>query len=70
MARSTCAACGERFYSTASFDKHRIGSHERGQRRCMDEREMKARGLTLRPDGCWTMKAPGDFLWAVRDRDK
>lgn len=46
-----CAACGERFRSPTSFDKHRTGSAD--ARRCLTLIEMVAEGMSKNERGLW-----------------
>lgn len=51
-ARCKCSACGEYFNSASVFDKHRVGSYERG-RRCLSASEMLARSWIRNAAGFW-----------------
>lgn len=47
-----CTVCHESFRSDHLFDRHRVGRHEpAGQRRCLTETEMQARGWVRRDHG-------------------
>jgi hypothetical protein len=39
-----CVACENDFTSLTLFDRHRVGSHQGDDRRCLTEREMLAQG--------------------------
>jgi hypothetical protein len=47
-----CDACGEYFFSSGAFDRHRTGSYT--QRRCWTYEEMVADGMTITASGYWT----------------
>jgi hypothetical protein len=51
--RSLCRSCGLLFRSTAAFDKHRTGSLAKGERRCLTETEMLAKGMAINYQGLW-----------------
>jgi hypothetical protein len=53
--RCQCAACGDRFNSAGTFDRHRIGGWQvRGAlRRCLTTDEMRRQGWTLNAGGFW-----------------
>lgn len=55
--RCQCATCGDTFRSTAAFDKHRAGPYVPGMRRCLDEHERRAIGMTTNQNGDWVTKA-------------
>ena len=60
--RCQCAACGEVFTRTSSFDKHRTGQYAKpgewaGDRRCMTIGEMLAKGMARNADGVWAGSA-------------
>jgi hypothetical protein len=48
-----CAACFEDFTSLETFDRHRVGSHEPDERRCLDIAAMTAKGWAKDPRGRW-----------------
>jgi hypothetical protein len=47
--RCLCRACGERFNSTAAFDRHRVDAVS-GFRRCLTAEEITRRGIDVPPD--------------------
>lgn len=51
--KSLCRSCGLVFRSVAAFDKHRTGSHPKGERRCMTEQEMVDAGMAVNYQGLW-----------------
>jgi hypothetical protein len=51
--RNQCAGCGELFNSTHAFEKHRVGDHEGGQRRCLTPAEMEDKGMFIGADRFW-----------------
>ena len=51
--RNQCPGCSEYFNSTHAFEKHRVGEHERNQRRCLSITEMTAKGMFVGDDGFW-----------------
>jgi hypothetical protein len=51
--RNQCRGCGKYFNSTGAFDRHRVGKHDAGGRKCLSEAEMLGRGMVLRDDGFW-----------------
>lgn len=54
--RCECAACGELFNRTSTFDRHRVG--EFGvDRRCLTPDEMLAREWRKNERGFWLTKA-------------
>jgi hypothetical protein len=53
--RCLCRACGERFNSTAAFDRHRVDAVS-GFRRCLISEEMTRRGMTRNAAGFWITK--------------
>jgi hypothetical protein len=59
VALSTCSGCGITFSSLGSFDRHRVGSYEKQERRCLTEDEMIARKMRKSKLGYWT--SGGDF---------
>jgi hypothetical protein len=48
-----CAACGENLASLETFDRHRVGSHEPDERRCLGVQGMTAKGWAKDPGGRW-----------------
>jgi hypothetical protein len=46
-----CRSCGEDFGGVTLFDKHRVAND--GERRCLDDGEMKAKGWALNRYGRW-----------------
>ena len=56
--RCQCAACGEYFNSTSSFDRHRAGdSSSRTSRRCRTPAELILRGWSRNTRGFWIERA-------------
>jgi hypothetical protein len=53
--RCLCRACGERFNSTAAFDRHRVDVFS-GSRRCLTSEEITRRGMTRNAAGFWITK--------------
>jgi len=58
--RAFCRSCGEDFNGDRYFDLHRVGAHEyewspehEDGRRCLDESELRARGLRRNAEGRW-----------------
>lgn len=51
--QSLCRSCGLVFRSTAAFDKHRTGSHPKGDRRCLTPTEMLEQGMAKNTRGMW-----------------
>ena len=51
--RCQCRECGKYFNSVAAFDKHRIGSFLKNERRCMTTEEMQAKRMDISADGYW-----------------
>jgi hypothetical protein len=51
--RNGCGACFEDFAGITEFDKHRVGSHEPLERRCLTEAEMKELGWKKNDKGRW-----------------
>lgn len=45
-----CRGCGLYFSGMTAFDKHRVGSYQPNERRCMNASEMLAAGLVLKND--------------------
>lgn len=61
--RCRCAACGDYFTSTRSFDRHRMGAYAkpgkwRGERRCLTVVELLARGWQKSARGFWLQLRP------------
>lgn len=54
--KNQCPGCGEFFYSTFAFEKHRTGAHGK-DRRCLNREEMQEKGMVLREDGFWRSAA-------------
>jgi len=52
-----CAACGERFESTGTFEKHRIGAYTLAQpsRPCLSVQEMLDKGMRRNSRGAWVV---------------
>jgi hypothetical protein len=48
-----CSGCREDFASVSAFDRHRVGTFEPNDRRCMDDREMLAAGMEVDERGRW-----------------
>lgn len=58
--RCECAACGERFNSVSTFDRHRSGRLDHGEpRRCATPAELSARGWSRNARGFWIERAMG-----------
>ena len=56
---SQCAACGRYFASVEKgFDLHRVGSHERGTRRCMSTEELASAGFVADGAGVLRLAQP------------
>lgn len=56
--RCECAACGERFNSVSTFDRHRSGQLDHGEpRRCATPAELAARGWSRNGRGFWIERA-------------
>jgi len=51
--RSQCGGCGLYFSSVSAFDKHRVAIDKDGNRRCLDEAEMRAKGMDINERGWW-----------------
>lgn len=54
MAKSTCGACGRVFSSVSAFDRHRVGTFEPLDRRCLTDAEIEARGLVQTVMDIWS----------------
>lgn len=56
--RCECAACGERFNSVSTFDRHRSGRLDMCEpRRCANPAELSARGWSRNARGFWIERA-------------
>lgn len=60
--RCQCGACGDYFNSTSTFEGHRVGGYAKpgqltGNRRCLLESELLAKGWSRNPTGFWIEKA-------------
>lgn len=56
--RCECAACGDRFNSTSTFDRHRTGAHGTPTgRRCLTAAELTALGWSKNARGFWIERA-------------
>lgn len=51
--RSHCPVCHESFNSDSVGDRHRVGDHNDGTRRCLTPTEMNAHGLYVNASGAW-----------------
>jgi hypothetical protein len=60
---SKCIACSKVFTTVANFDKHRVGPHTKGQRRCLSEDELERIGMVKDHRGVWKLAARG---WTPR----
>lgn len=49
-----CRGCGQIFSGELGFNKHRVGSHSKRERRCLTVDEMLDKGLTRNDKGLWT----------------
>lgn len=67
--RNQCPTCNLYFNSNGAFDKHRIGSFAKGERRCMTVDEMLADGMVLPEDGFWvgSLMPQTSNPWGSRD---
>ena len=63
-----CPGCGQLFNSTAAFDKHRTGSYNPPERRCLTGQEMLAKGMAMSGAGWWVTESGGfsEGRWAAR----
>jgi hypothetical protein len=54
-ARCRCSACGKRFNSVSTFERHRYGDYGNfgRNRRCRTWQELRARGWTVNGAGYW-----------------
>lgn len=50
--RNQCPTCGKFFNSTAAFEKHRVGTYEKG-RRCRTTEEMLSIGMAPNSTDWW-----------------
>ena len=71
---NACCACGHDFAGLTYFDQHRVGRYEPLEsgaaripeagtapgRRCLDEEELEAKGLSLDGNGRWTAVAKAE----------
>jgi hypothetical protein len=48
-----CVKCENDFTSLTLFDRHRVGSHQGDDRRCLSEREMLKQGWERDANGRW-----------------
>ena len=48
-----CPSCLEYFNSTGALDKHRVGSFEPPERRCLTIPEMLEKGMVVNKAGFW-----------------
>jgi hypothetical protein len=48
-----CAACGDDFTSVETFDRHRVGSHEPDERRCLSPAGMREKDWEKDGRGRW-----------------
>ncbi len=55
-----CRGCGELFSGEMSFNKHRVGSHSKHERRCLTVDAILAEGLTRNERGLWTTHVADD----------
>lgn len=55
--RNQCPGCRRYFNSTFAFEKHRVGSYEPNERRCLTDAEMLAKGMVRGNDGFWRGEA-------------
>lgn len=53
MAKSDCAKCTAVFTTVRAFDLHRVGTYEPPTRRCLNEAQMRAKGMTQNSKGWW-----------------
>ncbi len=51
--RCRCPMCGEYFNSTRAFDRHRTGTYQPLERRCLTTAEMEVRGMSRNVRGFW-----------------
>jgi len=51
--RNHCPSCQEYFNSSGTFDRHRTGSYDPPQRRCLSIQEMEAKGMSKNKSGYW-----------------
>jgi len=55
--RCKCSVCGEYFNSTYAFTKHRTGTYQPSNRRCLSVAEMRAAGWSVNATGYWRTEA-------------
>lgn len=48
-----CRDCGMCFETVRGFDAHRVGAHDKGERRCLSEGEMSEKGMSRNSRGRW-----------------
>lgn len=58
--------CHKTFVGTRAGDKHRVGDHNDGTRRCLIEAEMRAIGMEIGDDGLWYIVADRQRLVSRR----
>lgn len=58
--RCQCGACEKYFGSTYAFDRHQVGPHGWGTRRCLTTEEMGKKGMALNSGGYWIGKPMGN----------
>ncbi len=51
--KNQCPSCGEYFNSFTAFDKHRVGSFEPNERRCLTVAEMQINNFGKTKDDFW-----------------
>lgn len=49
--RCICPTCRLVFSGESTFDRHRVGSHQHDERRCLSIREMASKDLFAKPSG-------------------
>jgi len=54
-----CVECGEVFNSLYGFDMHRMGLEDRW---CLDERQMRKKGMTINDAGRWITQEYGKYI--------
>lgn len=69
MAKSTCTACNDGFYSVGAFDMHREGSFYYKTRHCLSEQERLSKGMKKDRNGLWTTGTFDASMFA-RQEDK
>ena len=60
--RNQCPTCSELFNSTSAFDKHRTGTYDPPQRRCLSVPEMATKGMVKNSYGFWVGKKNAKYL--------